>query len=248
MGVQSRVSGLEILKKPKNVEASLWRRYRYEAEDSRREDLFLLYRDRARKIAHNQFRRRPPYGLERPDFEQLAYEGLLQAIDQYDPVHGAPFPAYSRLRILGSISDGLANSSENGRQYDYRRRLERARLASIRAEEPKSATDSLSELSDLVVDLAIGLVLEGTAIVADEATPDHHPDGYETLAWKELQISVLKAVAVLPRRELMVIENHYLHGVAFKQIACLLKVSVSRISQLHKSALAKLRDTLKAHE
>jgi len=248
MSTTPRTSGLDILQKPQNVEASLWRRYRFEAEEMRREDLFSLYRDGARKIAHNQFRRRPPYGLERPDFEQLAYEGLLQAIDHYDPVDGTPFPAYSRLRILGNISDGLVRSSEQGQQYDYRQRLNRSRLASIKADKSETVTDPILELSDLVVDLAIGLVLEGTAVFAADDTPDHRPDGYETLAWKELQVSVLKAVAELPHKELLVIENHYLHGVGFKQIACLLKVSAGRVSQLHTLGLARLRETLKAYE
>lgn len=244
---RTRPRGLDMLRRPGPFEASLWRRLVFQDELHCREDLFNLHRDVARGIARKQFLRRPPYGLERPDFEQLAYEGLLQAIDQFDPVSGAPFEAYARFRILGNITDGLARSSETGAQYSYRRRVERERLRSLRRGPDEVQGKNLTELSDLVVDLAIGLVLEGTAIFADANTPDARPCGYQSLVWKELQIGVLTAVAKLPDPEHCVIEQHYIHGVAFRQIAGLMRLSAGRVSQLHKSGIERLRFNLRQY-
>ena len=107
----ARLSGLDLLVRPRRVEASLWRRLRFEGEAECRERLFNLYIRLARSIASHNFRRRATAHFDRSDYEQLAYEGLLQAIDRYDPMRAVPFGAYARRRIEGNVADGIARMS-----------------------------------------------------------------------------------------------------------------------------------------
>lgn len=232
-------SGLALLLVPPRVEASLWRRFRYEREARCREQIFTRYRGLARSIAVRQLRARPRNGVELNDMEQFAYEGLLVAIDRFDPLRGIPFGAFARRRILGSIADGAARMNEIDAQYSYRRRVEAERLRSIAAEGGK--TGALGALADLAAGLAIGLILEGTSLIEPEDGADRRPNAYESLAWRQLQAQLTQEIDRLPEREAAIIRQHYENGVSFTQIAKLLDLSKGRVSQLHANALAKLR-------
>jgi RNA polymerase sigma factor FliA len=225
----------------------LWRRLRFEQEARCRETLFNGYRALARAIARTELRRRPSYGLEKSDFEQLAYSGLLEAIDKFDPERGAPFDAFARHRIRGAITDGIAKSSEAGAQYSHRRRLETERLRSLHSDAPPNAsTDYVTELSDLAAALAIGVMAENSKLLdaqLDAGGPGLDP--YESLSWREMQLSVVKEIEQLPDAERSVMQQHYMHGVSFMQIAKLLGVSKGRVSQLHRAAVMRVRERLR---
>jgi RNA polymerase sigma factor FliA len=230
--------GLDLLLVPPRVEASLWRRFRFERELRCREQLFTRYRGLARGLAVRQLRARPRHGVELNDMEQFAYAGLLAAIDRFDPLRGIPFGAFAR-RIIGCIADGASSMNEIDAQYSYRRRVENERARSLRTESP-GAPDPLRALAELATGLAIGLMLEGTGTVEPADGADHRPNAYESLAWSELQALLAREVARLPEREAAIIRHHYENGVSFTHIAQLLGLSKGRVSQLHASALARL--------
>lgn len=240
-----RIRGLDLLARPDRVEASFWRSYLDEPGDAARARLFSHYQPFARKLAASHFARRRPANFERGDVEQLAYEALLQAITRYDPERNVPFEAYARARIAGHISNGLAMTSEASAQYRYSRRAERDRLRSLRAAaaEP-DGEEPLTALSRLAAALALGLMLEEGGEVDPDTLPDTQPSAYESLAWHEMKRKVGEQIATLPAREADVIRHHYQNGVSFRQIAELLGVSKGRVSQIHRSALLRLREKL----
>lgn len=228
-------AGLRLIQRPREIEASLWRRLRFEGDLHCREALIEHHLPLARALAGREFRRWPPHGFERTDFEHLAISGLLEAIDRYDPLAGASFRAFAKHRIRGAIADGLAHASENASQYNYRRRVERERIGSLRAE---AAGDPIAQLSDLAAGLAIGLMAEAAAQSASPLNP------YETSAWRELEQSVRTEIDLLPEMEKSVIKQHYTNGVAFTDIARLMGLSKGRVSQIHRAAIARLRARL----
>lgn len=231
--------GLEIVTLPERVEALLWATLRFDNREEAREPLFHLYRPYARAIA---IRHRPRASdcLGSSDAEQWAYEGLLQAIDSYDPLRGPPFRGYARRRILGSIRDGFARLSELDAQHSVRRRLERERINSLKEQQTEKG-DAITRIAEVAVGLAVGLMLAETRLIAGDDDPDPSASAYDSLAWRQTQIQLSKAVAQLSPREAAVIVNHYDHGLSFSQIADLLGLSRGRISQIHHAALIKLR-------
>ena len=239
-------SGRSIVERPQNVEAALWRKFRFEDDRACRLKLFNHYRDMARRIAAKQLYRRPTYGLELADLEQLAYSGLLEAIDRFDPLKGAPFPAYAKHRIKGSISDGIMQSTERSAQYAHARRIEIERLKSLGLDSPAGRQDPLNHVADLAVSLAIGFLLEQAGLAQNAATADPHPGAYESLAWRETQLTLVEEISKLPPPQPDIIQQHYLGGVQFAQIAKLMNLSKGRVSQLHRAALDRLRKRLKS--
>ncbi len=230
-------TGLDLLVHPIRAEASLWRRLRFEAETECREALFTRYVPLARAIAAAKYHQRRGREADRGDCEHFAYEGLLQAIDRFDPLLGVPFSAYARRRIVGCIADGLAKMSEINAQISQRHRVEQERMRSLA---PPATDDPLSALSDLAIGLALGLMLEGTSLMAANGA-DPRPTAYESLEWREMQARLAAEVQKLPEKEAVIIRQHYHIGLSLTQIAELLDLSRGRISQLHRSALERLR-------
>jgi RNA polymerase sigma factor for flagellar operon FliA len=234
-------TGLDLVVDPVRAEASLWRRFRFEDDLKCRETLFNRYFTLARAIAGRLFRQRMTKRLDRGDFDQFACEGLLHAIDRYDPLRGVPFGAYARRRISGNIADGIATLSEVDAQLSHRHRVEQERLRSI----GKPGSDPLAALSELAVGLAIGLMLEGTGLIDAGDAVDTRPSAYDSLAWRETQALLVSEVARLPDSEAIVVRQHYDHGLPFAQVAQLMGVSRGRVSQLHRAALERLRKRLR---
>ncbi len=230
-------TGLDLLVHPIRAEASLWRRLRFEAETECREALFTRYVPLARAIAAAKYHQRRGREADRGDCEHFAYEGLLQAIDRFDPLLGVPFSAYARRRIVGCIADGLAKMSETNAQFSQRHRVEQERMRSLA---PSATDDPLSALSDLAIGLALGLMLEGTSLMAANGA-DPRPTAYESLEWREMQARLAAEVQKLPEKEAVIVRQHYHIGLSLTQIAELLDLSRGRISQLHRSALERLR-------
>lgn len=184
-------------------------------------------------------------GADVNDVEHFAYEGLLQAIDRYDPLRGVPFGAFARRRITGSIADGTGRQSEMAAQARQRSRAVRERLRAM-GEEAVDDSDALRALSSLVSGLAIGLLLEDSGLVLSDTGADLRPNVYESLAMRELQAVLRDEVARLPHREATILRLHYEDGVSFTHIAELLQLSKGRISQLHSGALMKLKRRIRS--
>src|SRR5262249_6444822 len=150
----------------------------------------------------SEFRKRPPHGMERADFEHLAFGGLLESIDRYDPLLGVPFDAYARRRIRGAIADGMNHASESASQYAYQRRVERERLWSLQEESAKG--DAVAQLANIAFGLAIGLIAENASALAEDVAAS----AYDTQSWRELEQSVLKEIERLPPAERTVVMQH----------------------------------------
>lgn len=233
-------------------ETALWRRLETDGGSAARERLFSLHANFARTIARRHHREHSRGDIDLVDLYQHAYTGLLEAIDRFDPDVGAPFRAFAAHRISGSVLDGIARMSEVREQISWRRRVRQERLRSLsEAESGKQGTPPIETLAELAVGLALGFMLEGTGLFAksedDEAVNQAAETAYDSLAWKELVQQLQAEVLALPERERTILQEHYIHGVAFEQLASLLDLSKGRVSQLHRAALLLLRKRLREH-
>jgi len=64
-----------------------------------------------------------------------------------------------------------------------------------------------------------------------------------TLLIKEDQQLVLRCLRLLPKTEATILDLHYYQGVPLRDIAAVLAVTPSRVSQLHHQALGRLKQT-----
>jgi RNA polymerase sigma factor for flagellar operon FliA len=231
-------------------ESELWLAFKSEGSLEARERLFQLHAPFAKRIAARRRQRLAGADVDYRELCQLAFTGLLEALDRFNPALGIPFRGYAARRILGSVLDGIAKMSELRQQISLRHRMRAERLRSLVAEDTDrlSATEAMDALADLAIGLAVGFMLEGTGLYVHEGQPDPRPLAYESAAWNETVAHVVGEVSRLPEREQAVVRYHYLEGLSFDQIAALLRVSKGRISQIHKTAMERLRSRLPAAE
>jgi hypothetical protein len=65
------------------------------------------------RVARRHFRDRNNRTIEFPDLCQLAFAGLLEAIDRFDPDYGVSFSHFAERRITGSVLDGVLHASDS---------------------------------------------------------------------------------------------------------------------------------------
>lgn len=224
-------------------EALLWRAWRDHADARARERLIALHLDFARIMAGKLYARRHGDDIEFDEFLQLARVGLIEAVDRYDPGHGASFRTYASHRIQGSVLTGLEALSERGRQLAFRRRVEQERLLSL-ASSPTEGEDSFTRLSSIAVGLALGFMLDDVGMYQSQEVT--YPDNsYSASESRLMQRRLLKLTAALPERESKIIRHHYFQQISFDEIAKSLGLTNGRVSQLHRRALMMLRDVMR---
>jgi len=227
-------------------EVALWREFRAGGSASTRQKLFDLHQTFARQIASKHFLDRKSGDIEFADLCQLAFAGLLEAIDRYDHGRNVTFRAFARRRISGSILDGLRHMSEIREQISFRNRARAERLKSLTVEAPEQleSREAMAALIEMATGLALGFMLEGDGLYVAENEVDTRSSPYDSLAWKQLVTTLRSEISTLPPQEGIVIKYHYLDGLSFDHISKILALSKGRISQIHRSSLKSLREGL----
>jgi len=223
-------------------EAKLWIDY-HTGNDSAREQLLERYLPLAKRLASVVYALRPVRGVEFGDYQQLAYVGLLEAMRRYRPDAGAQFPTFATYRIKGAILNGIPKMTERGEYVSYLRRSQKDRVESL-LEQNGAVAPGLGPMLDLVVGIALTYQLDELAEQGEgEAITDVEP--YVSRSYDELQGCLREVLAQLSERDRQVVYYHYFHQMSFEDIADVLGLTKGRISQLHKRALAEIREGLR---
>lgn len=213
-------------------------------DQARQHELVLQHLPLVRSIAGKLYRLRWNQSVEFAEYCQMGTVGLIEAAQRYDPRRGAEFGTFASWRISGAILNGLVQSTEQHAQAAARRRLLDERVSDLSGdsvpEDDHSLEGSLSRLAQVAVGLAVGFMLEGTRMYEDGSSVVRL-DGYASIAVRQLRVRVHAAIASLPVQERRVLESHYFQQQPFTEIAEDLHLTRGRISQVHKSALQRLR-------
>ena len=200
----------------------------------------------------------PP--LSREDLVSAGTIGLVKAARDFDPTRDAEFKTYAYIRIRGSVIDELRGWSFT--PVSLKKQFAQAQQVLRQMTESDNKVPSDEELAErLGVPLEKMYRMFETARarhflsihgVSDEApslgsmlsSPDTTEPG-ESLEKQELLEALTKAIKELDERQRRVIVLYYNKELTMKQIASILEVTESRVSQLHASALFRLSVRLK---
>lgn len=208
-----------------------------------------------------------PKTVDKDDIRSFAYEGLLDAFDKFKMNRDMKFETYATWRIKGAVIDGLRNSDWLPRSVrDKVKKIENA-YALLEQQKNASVTDeevseylgiSKSELNKTVSEAALSSMISIDETVYDdghqvgkysmiENQQSESPERYIT--GQMIKESLSHAIGRLPEKEKLVISLCYFEELKLTEIAEVLSVSVSRVSQMHSKAILRLRAaTLAIHE
>lgn len=218
-------------------EQALWARWRGQRVIAAREELIERYRWLPRKIAA-QALRDGGYAsdLDRRDLVQAATLAMIQAMDRFDPGTDRSFVAFASKRLRGAILDEIDGSSDLRSQIALARDLKRERIDSLSGS--AEVANRLKRVVEIAVGVAVGILLEDSAMFVDDTTPSVP---YTSGELQILRLNLLALIERLPTQERSVLNYHYFHDLSFAHIADLLGVTRARVSQIHAKALAEVR-------
>lgn len=159
--------------------------------------------------------------FDRRDFFQFGIEGLSEAIDRFDPNYGTKFETYAIQRIRGKIYDEI-------RKYSHR--LE------VACEGGSSSIGTTISLNNTFIEEE---GLQMYEMLSDEtAVPD------EILESNEIKEKLVQLIKELNDRDRTLLSLYYYEELNYQEIAKVLNITVSRVSQLHSKIIKSLKQKL----
>lgn len=245
-----------------NNQHDLWKQYHDTKAPEIREKLILEYSHLIKYIAG---RLNIYFGsnVEYDDLVGYGVFGLIDAIDKFDSNKGAKFETYASLRIRGSIIDSIREMDWVPRSLRQKNKeLERV-YWEVENELGHSATDkevadklgiSLDDFYKLLNDVNVTSMVsledfleQNYEIGVDSGSSSREERPERQVELSELTRILSEAIEKLPEKEKTVVSLYYYDELTLKEISAIMKVSESRISQLHTKAILRLRGKLARH-
>ena len=207
-----------------------------------------------------EFAARIPAHVNRDDLVSAGMFALVNSANGFQAARGVPFAHFASVRIRGALIDHLRTLDWASRAVRGRSREVDTATATLAAQLGRSPSReevanaigvpvSVIAANEADVARASVLSLEGLAIDAQGAAVPAHEDGPEALLMRREQIGfLLDAIAELPSRLRLVVEQFFFAQRKMADIAAELGVTESRVSQLRARALEYLREGMAAYE
>lgn len=206
-----------------------------------------------------------PKNVSKDDLASNGVMGLIDAIEKFDYARGLQFETYASWRIRGAIIDGLRQGDWVPRSVREKAKKVEEAYQKLEQQYLRSVTDaeishylnvSEKEFTTMLHDIAITTVcsLEDPireedsetrlSLLVDERAknPDHKVHEFY------LKDSLVSGIEKLTEKERTVVSLFYYEELSLSEIAEVMSLSPSRISQLHSKAILRLRGALAKHK
>ncbi len=245
-----------------NKKNKLWEEYSKNRSEKLREQIILEYVPLVKLVA-GRLNMYLGYTVEYDDLVGYGVFGLIDAIDKFDFDKGIKFETYASLRIRGSILDQI-------RKMDWIPRSVRQKQKQMEAAIAKLEKEKGVNLKDKEIAEELGITLDeyrswegltnisniasldefmeqGTETAGNEFKNNVFIEPEEAVDREEVKKLLMEALELLTEKERKVVLLYYYEELTLKEVASVLEVSESRISQLHSKALEKMKKHLGVH-
>ena len=233
-----------------------WARYAKTRDIGLRNEILMAYLP----IVTYTLKKSQTFIRTRDDAEDMASQGVLElinCIDRYDVERGVQFDSYASIRVRGAIIDYIrkkdwvsrdirkkikqVNQASDELQIELGRFPEDAELAErLGITEAELAKIRSDEVNFNVVSFEETLYNTGMTLL--DVTEDADAQSPElNLMENDFRQQIARFIDKLEEKERTVISLYYYEELKLKEIAFVLNLTVSRVSQIHSKALAKLR-------
>lgn len=235
----------------KSVPAAFW------PEDAR-DSLIMEHLPKVKFIADRIGAKLPP-SIEVEDLYGAGVIGLIDAVERFDGARGVAFTTFAEMRVRGAILDHLrsldwASRSTRKRAKEIQAAYHRLEQETGQPPTEESVSDylkiSVTELREALQEMR-GLKIanldecdQETGLTIAEMVSDTSALQLDRIQKLEQQTLLAKAVEKLPERERLVIGLYYVEELTMKEVAEVLGVTESRVSQLKSQAAARLRGAM----
>ena len=240
----------------------LLRRYRRRGSTALRDRVVERHRVIVEQMARGLASRLPP-SVDVQDLVHAGMWGLIQAIASYQPERCDQFTAFMRIRVRGAMLDELRHMDFLPRLFRRRLRQRNEAVAKLRMSLEREPSDAELAAELGITEAALWRRYEafaqgngfGSGVGAGAGGSAEDGDSMEQLA----DHGVESPIESITRQELLelirqslgpvewkVLQLHYLEGMTGKQVARRMRLSASRICQIHGQVLDRLKIQLGA--
>lgn len=214
----------------------------------KQDDLVLSYLPAVRAMAYRLKERLPSF-IDVNDLISIGTEEMIKLSRRYDDEQNDSFWGYGKKRVYGSMLDylrGLDVMSRSNRKLVKAIDLQTDRYYNEHANEPsdeylaKVLNEDIEKIRN-----AKNVSMVATTLPLDEQMSIYEDDDTQSIVEKQdLLLHVQKVLEEFNEREQLIMQLYYFEELSLKEISNILQISESRISQIHKKLLRKIRQRL----
>ncbi len=220
------------------------------------------------KFLAQRLQTRLPASIEIDDLVSAGVIGLMDAAEKFELNRGLQFSTYARQRINGAMLDYLRDLDWAPRSIRRKSRDMKIAAEKVEREMGRPASDEeIAAEMNITLNQYYKLTgdLKGTVVGNFESTIDRSDNGnaettdvidlvpdavenspYHQFERAELREQLAAAIDKLSEKQRLVMSLYYYDEMSMLEIASILNVNESRVSQIHSAAVKILRNKLKA--
>lgn len=239
----------------------IWEEYKESGDVNNRNGILVKYIPLVKSVAKRMSSGLPPF-VQEEDLVSYGIFGLIDAIEKFDPDRGYKFETYAVTRIKGAILDELRaldwaprsvraktnaidkvmTTNEYGMPLNEREAA--AFLGMTDDEFNKFKTDeSSSHIGSFDLDISADDGGEDSLSFGD-LIADTRMDVSSMIEYDHIKDAIVLAINTLPERERMVVYLYYYEQLTLANIGKLMKVTESRVCQIHTSICKHMKEAL----
>jgi len=223
----------------------------YETDLKHKEDeLALQYLPAVRAMAF-RLKERLPSSIDFSDLAAIGTEELIKLARRYDETLNDSFWGYAKKRVYGAMLDYLRSldilsraSRKLVKAIDYA--VEEYRLTHDEEPTDQELAEMLNEDVDKIHEARIASNIYTVMPLYDQLHVGDEGAALAKIEKDELVEVIKKILATYKEREQMIIQLYYFEELTLKEISEILNITESRISQIHKSVIQKIKESMGA--
>lgn len=235
----------------------LWKNYKEKQDAGAKEALIVHYVELVKIVAGRLYNSKSRE-LEYDDLVSFGIIGLIDAIEKFDVEKNVKFETYANIRIRGAIIDQIRSLDWIPRSARQKYKDMEEAIETLQSSTEGDITDemiadrmeiSLSEFNRMLGEFTTFSMVsleeklsENTSFNPVSENAEFNPE--DAVMSQDLKDVLRNAIDQLPERERLIVGLYYYSELTYKEIAEVLEISESRISQLHSKAILKLKSSL----
>jgi len=194
-----------------------------------------------------RLKERLPSSIDFNDLVSIGLEELVKLAKRYDPKRNDNFWGYAQKRVYGSMLDFL-RSLDIVSRGDRKLIKEIEKIVSAYYDKYNTEPDNEYIANKLGVDVEkikkAKRSMEIYTVMPIEEQMNFFDNVSKKIEEEELIEAIKKILQKMSEKEQLVIQLYYFEEFSLKEIAQVLEISESRVSQIHKNVIKKLRKEL----
>ena len=214
------------------------------------DELAIQYLPAVKAMAY-RLKERLPSSIDFCDLAAIGTEELVKLARRYDETQNDSFWGYGKTRVYGAMLDYLRSLDVVSRSNrKLIKMIDKAITAHLAENEDEPSNAELAELLDeseeKINDARIASEIYAVMPIDEQLSLESESSTLDTVE-KENLIEVIESVLEnQSEREQLIIQLYYFEELSLKEISEILDITESRISQIHKALLKKIRDSIGA--